>query len=72
MADEDSENSLRGRDLVGLGGLLVGAVVGGMLIGLVIDDRAGSSPVATLIGIAVGVVLGCLAFALRVRKALRS
>ena len=71
MGDERTENTLRGRDLASLGGLLVAAVVGGMVIGLVVDARAGSSPTATLIGIAVGVVLGAIAFWLRVRAALR-
>jgi F0F1-type ATP synthase assembly protein I len=71
MGDERSDNTLRGRDLAGLGGLLVAAVVGGMVIGLVVDDRAGTSPVGVLVGIAIGVVLGAVAFWLRVRTALR-
>lgn len=71
MADDDLERTLRGRDLVGLGGVLVGAVVVGMLVGLFIDDQAGSSPVGVLCGIAAGVILGCLAFALKVRAALK-
>jgi F0F1-type ATP synthase assembly protein I len=71
MGDEHTENTLRGRDLAGLGGLLVAAVVGGMVIGLVVDDRAGTSPAGTLIGIAVGVVAGAGAFWVRVRAALR-
>lgn len=72
MGDERSDNhELRGRDLAGLGGLLVAAVVGGMVIGLVVDDRAGTSPVGVLVGIAVGVVLGAVGFWLRVRSALR-
>ena len=75
MADEGpdrtSENGLRGRDLVGLGGLLVGAVVAGLAIGLLVDDRAGTSPVFTLAGIFVGIVAGGVGFALRVRSALR-
>jgi len=49
----------------------VAGVVGGLVIGLVIDDRAGSSPVATLIGIFLGVALGAVGFWLRVRAALR-
>ena len=56
MGDEHTENTLRGRDLAGLGGLLVAGVVGGMVIGLVVDEQAGTSPVGVLIGIAVGVV----------------
>ncbi len=71
MGDERTENSLRGRDLAGLGGLLVAAVVGGMVIGLVIDDRAGTSPTGALVGIALGIILGALAFWVRVRSALR-
>jgi F0F1-type ATP synthase assembly protein I len=71
MGDEGTENTLRGRDLAGLGGVLVAAVVGGMVIGLVIDEQAGTSPVAALIGLFVGVVVGGVAFWLRVRTALR-
>ena len=40
MADDDTNAGLRGRDLASLGGLLVGAVVGGMLLGLLVDDVA--------------------------------
>ena len=71
MGDEHTENTLRGRDLAGLGGLLVAAVVGGLVIGLVVDDRAGTSPVGVLIGITVGVVAGAAAFWIRVKAALR-
>jgi F0F1-type ATP synthase assembly protein I len=62
---------LRGRDLLGLGGLLVGAVVGGLVIGLLVDQAAGTSPVFVLVGMAVGIVLGGIAFWARVRAALR-
>ncbi len=71
MADERSDNSLRGRDLVGLGGLLVGAVVACTALGLVVDDQAGTSPVFTMLGVGLGIVLGGLGFWLRVRAALR-
>jgi F0F1-type ATP synthase assembly protein I len=71
MVDERSENSLRGRDLVGLGGLLAGAVVVGLVLGLLVDDRAGTAPVFTLVGIALGIVAGAVGFWLRVRAALR-
>jgi F0F1-type ATP synthase assembly protein I len=71
MGDERTENTLRGRDLAGLGGLLVAAVVGGMVIGLVVDNSADSSPIGVLVGIALGVVIGCVGFWLRVRSALR-
>ena len=72
MGDEHTENTLRGRDLAGLGGILVAGVVGGMVIGLVIDEQAGTTPVGVLIGIAVGVVAGAAASWFRVRTALRN
>lgn len=71
MGDDDNDKALRGRDLVGLGGLLVGCVVAGMVIGLVVDDRAGTSPTFVLVGIGAGIVLGAVAFWLRVRSFLR-
>ena len=71
MVDENSENGLRGRDLVGLGGLLAGAVVVGLVIGLVVDDQAGTSPTFTLLGLGLGIVAGAIGFWVRVRAALR-
>jgi F0F1-type ATP synthase assembly protein I len=71
MGDEHTENTLRGRDLAGLGGLLVAAVVGGMVIGLLVDDQAGTTPAGVLIGIAIGIVAGIVASWIRVRAALR-
>jgi F0F1-type ATP synthase assembly protein I len=56
---------------VGLGGLLAGSVVAGMVIGLLVDRAAGTSPAFTLVGIALGIVAGGVGFWLRVRAALR-
>lgn len=71
MADEHPEPTFRGRDLVGVGGMLVGAVVLGMVLGIWYDDATGHSPAGVLVGIALGVVLGCTAAVLKVRSALR-
>lgn len=72
MVDEhDPGPALRGRDLVGLGGLLVGAVVGGLVLGVLADRAAGTAPAITLVGIALGIVAGGVGFWLRVRTALR-
>ncbi|HEY6935199.1 MAG TPA: AtpZ/AtpI family protein [Marmoricola sp.] len=71
MADDRANNSLRGRDLVGLGGLLVGAVVGGMVVGLLVDQAAGTTPLFVLVGLALGVVGGVWGCWVRVRAALR-
>lgn len=71
MVDDHSDNGLRGRDLAGLGGLLAGAVIAGTVIGLFVDNSAGTSPTFTLVGIGLGIVAGCVGFWLRVRAALR-
>ena len=71
MPDDASANGLRGRDLIGLGGVLTAAVVAGLILGLLADDAFDSSPVGVLVGIGLGVLLGCVAFVLRVRSALR-
>ena len=71
MVDERSDAGLRGRDLLGLGGLLAGCVIVGMVLGLLVDNAAGSEPVGVLVGIGLGVVAGAAAFVVRVRAALR-
>ena len=71
MADGHPDPTLRGRDLVGLGGMLAGAVVLGLVIGLLVDSAAGTSPAFTLAGIALGIVAGGFAFWARVRSVLR-
>ena len=75
MVDERSDAGpdagLRGRDLIGLGGVLAGCVIVGMVLGLVVDNATGSEPVGVLVGIALGVLAGAFAFVVRVRAALR-
>ncbi len=71
MADERSDAALRGRDLIGLGGLLVGSVVLCTVLGLVLDRSLDSSPTFTLVGVGVGMVLAVVGFWLRIRSALR-
>ena len=56
---EPPSPGLRGRDLLGLGGLLIGAVVGGLVIGLVLDQVAGTAPLFVLLGIAVTEPIAC-------------
>jgi F0F1-type ATP synthase assembly protein I len=71
MAHEPSDAGLRGRDLIGLGGLLVGAIVAGTLLGLLLDHLAGTTPVFTVVGVFLGMASGAVGFALRVRAAVR-
>lgn len=68
---DDATNGLRGRDLIGLGGLLAGALIAGLVLGLVVDDQAGTSPVFTLVGVFLGMAAGAAGFWVRVRTALR-
>jgi len=72
MADAGSANSLRGRDLVGLGGMLAGSVVAGTGLGYLLDRAADTSPAFTLGGLALGIAGGAVAFWARVRQALRT
>jgi F0F1-type ATP synthase assembly protein I len=69
--DRPIDGGLRGRDLIGLGGLLAAAVIGFTLIGILIDRLADTEPAFTLAGVGLGIVLGATAFWLRVRDALR-
>ena len=71
MGDPRAPSGLRGRDLATLGGVLVAGVVGGLVVGVLVDNATGSSPTWTLVGLGVGVVLGIVAFVIRVRAALR-
>jgi len=48
-----------------------GAVVGGLVIGLLVDQAAGTSPLFVLLGILVGIVVGAVGFWARIRAALR-
>lgn len=76
MADEPSDaahpdQGLRGRDLIGLGGVLVGSVVVFTVLGLVLDNAFGSTPAFTLCGVGLGIVVAGVGFWLRIRSALR-
>jgi F0F1-type ATP synthase assembly protein I len=68
---EPSDAGLRGRDLIGLGGLLAAAVIAGTLLGLVVDHAAGTEPAFTMAGVFLGIVAGGLGFWARVRAALK-
>ena len=71
MPDDLEPAPFGGRDLLDLGALLVGSVVGCTVLGLFIDHLAGSSPVGVVTGVALGMLLGALGFAARVRRSLR-
>jgi F0F1-type ATP synthase assembly protein I len=75
MADDGSREpqteGLRGRDLIGLGGMLAGSVIACTLLGYLLDQAIDTTPVFTLVGIALGMVAGGVGFWARVRSALR-
>lgn len=58
-------------DLVTLGATLVGCIVGGLVVGLLLDERLDALPVYTLVGIAVGIVSGAAVTYFRIRDFLR-
>jgi F0F1-type ATP synthase assembly protein I len=51
--------------------MLAGAVVLGLVLGLLVDSAAGTSPAFTLVGITLGIAAGAAAFWARVRSVLR-
>ncbi|HJR89301.1 MAG TPA: AtpZ/AtpI family protein [Aeromicrobium sp.] len=67
MTDDDSQPGPGVRDLLSLGGMLVGCIVVGVAIGLFVDARLGSSPTGALIGTSVGIVAAGVGFWLRIR-----
>lgn len=71
MAGDGEREGLGGRDLLGLGATLVGAVVGWMVVGLVVDHYAGTSPAGVVAGVGLGIISAAAAFVVRVRQALR-
>jgi F0F1-type ATP synthase assembly protein I len=69
--ESSGEAGLRGRDLIGLGGLLVGSVVVGTLLGIVLDRAFDTTPALTVVGVFAGIVGAAAGFWLRVRAAMR-
>jgi F0F1-type ATP synthase assembly protein I len=68
---EPADAGLRGRDLIGLGGLLAAAVIAGTLLGLLLDQALGTDPVFTMVGVFLGILAGGLGFWARVHAALK-
>jgi len=60
------------RDLLTLGGMLVGSIVMGLVLGLLLDSWFDTSPTFVLAGTALGIVAAGVGFWLRVRVFLRS
>lgn len=56
------------RDLVTLGSTVAGCVVGGIVLGLLVDKLTGTSPVFLFVGLALGITSACLMTYTRVRN----
>ena len=54
-------------DLITLGSVMVGCLVGGCGLGLVIDTHFGTLPAFTLVGLGVGIVSGAVISIRRIR-----
>jgi hypothetical protein len=50
---------------------LLGFVVGGLVIGLLVDNKTHASPLFTLIGIGIGIVGGLLTAGLQISRFLK-
>jgi LPXTG-motif cell wall-anchored protein len=51
--------------------MLAGAVVAGLVIGLLVDHATGDSPTWTLVGIGLGILAAIFGFWFRVRSVLK-
>ena len=71
VTSDDDGASLRARDLIGIGSLTLGCLVGGLAVGWFVDDRVNTAPVFTLIGLAGGIAAGVWGSWLRIRTFLR-
>lgn len=59
--------SLGLRDLITLGSVMLGSLVGGCGLGLILDTHFGTLPICTLVGLGVGIVSGTVISVRRVR-----
>ncbi|MCA1682682.1 MAG: AtpZ/AtpI family protein [Actinobacteria bacterium] len=63
-----AQRSLGVWELVTLGATTLGCLVGGLVIGLVLDKHLDTLPLYTLVGLALGLVCGCGVTYVRVRQ----
>ncbi|MEP6696892.1 MAG: AtpZ/AtpI family protein [Pseudonocardiales bacterium] len=66
-----AQQSLGVWEMVTLGATSVGCLVGGLIVGLALDDHLDTLPAWTLIGLTVGLVGGSAIAYVRIRQFLR-
>ncbi|MBA2639731.1 MAG: AtpZ/AtpI family protein [Nocardioidaceae bacterium] len=70
MGDDQPGTSLQVRDLLGIGGYVVACLVIGLGLGWWADDSLGTTPLLTLLGLTVGVLVGVVGTWLHIRPLL--
>jgi F0F1-type ATP synthase assembly protein I len=68
MDDDQSRGGVDLRDMLGLGGMLVGAIVAGMALGWLADTLLNTSPVFIVVGLAVGIAAGIAGCWMQIRQ----
>lgn len=68
MAGERERSSLGVFALIGLGSLNLGSLLLGLGVGWFVDRRLDTSPIFTLIGLAVGITAGIVASWFQIRR----
>lgn len=71
VSEREADKPLGAWGFLGLGGLNLAAVLAGFGVGWLADTKLGSSPVCTLVGLAVGVTAGIAGSWVRIRQSLR-
>ncbi len=71
VSEGEADKPLGAWGFLGLGGLNLGAILAGFGVGWLADAKLGSSPVCTLVGLAVGVTAGIAGSWIRIRQFLR-
>jgi F0F1-type ATP synthase assembly protein I len=70
-SDLPEPDQLRIRDLLTLGGMLVGCIVAGVVGGIGLDAWLGTAPILLLVGSGLGIAAAAAGFWFRVRAFLR-
>ena len=58
-------------ELIVLGSTLVGSIVGGLIVGLLVDHFAHTMPIFTLVGVALGLISAGSALYIQIRDYLK-